>query len=163
MQYKLQRRLPQDTGFITIASFTGKSQAFQKNAYSYDDTLKNFAGIAQYRVQQVIGADTTLLIGAGAVDILNACTSADGPFVLITPNPVRNNVINLRISATQNLPALYINITDMQGRPVKQLKRSAPLGSSTQQVVLDHVPPGMYIVKIFNGNSEVFTGKIIKR
>ncbi|HEY0677036.1 MAG TPA: S8 family peptidase [Chitinophagaceae bacterium] len=163
MQYKLQRRLTQDTGFITIATINGMASVFEKNSYTYSDTLKNYSGNAQYRVQQVVSTDTTIEVGAGVVNIVNACTSAEGVFVTISPNPATHDVIQLRINTTTAIANLDIVVTDMNGHIVKKLRRSAPLGSTTQQLTLNDVAAGIYIIKFYNGKEEVYTGKIVRQ
>lgn len=160
LQYRVQRRLPTDTGFITIANIPGKTATFQKNSYTYDDAISNFSGNALYRVQQVF-ADTTLQIGAGGVNIVNACTSQKGIFVSFTPNPVRNNIIQVKVSTSEVLNGLDLSLISINGRIVKQMRISAPLGVSTIPVSLGQVQPGVYVLKAYNGKDEVYTGKIV--
>lgn len=159
MQYKLQRRLAGDTGFITIATTLSASQNFQKNAYQYVDSLKNYTGNVQYRVQQVI-ADTTIEIGAGALNIANNCTGSATTFT-IRPNPIRNGMAQLYINAAEAMPNLSIVITNMQGQVIKQVRRSASIGSTVQQLPLNFVANGVYVIRIFNGGAEVYAEKII--
>jgi serine protease AprX len=161
MQYKVQRKLPTDADFVTIFTTNGKSTGFQKTSYHYNDFLPNFTGNVQYRVQQVIGTDSTLQIGAGSVNFVNACASEKGVFVSVSPNPVSNNIIQLKISTSEALPNLSFSLTAINGRVIKQMKFSAPLGVSTQLVSLNHVQGGVYVVKVHKGNEEIYTGKIV--
>lgn len=161
MQYRLQRKLASDTGFITIANILPTQAAFQKNNYQYADVLQNYTGIAQYRLQQVIGADTTVEIGAGSLSIINACVGSTTPTFTIRPNPVRNGMAHLYISTPQPMPNMEIVISNMQGQVIKKIRRSASIGTTMQQVPLNHLAAGMYVIRIFNGGEEVYTGKII--
>ena len=160
MQYKVQRKLPTDADYATIATVVGKTANFQKNTYTYSDVLPNFTGNALYRVQQVL-SDTTLQIGAGGVNITTACTNEKGVFVSVTPNPVSNNIIQLKISTSEPLPDMSFRLIAINGRVIKQMKLSAPLGVSTRAVSLNHVEGGVYVVKVYNGKDEVYTGKIV--
>lgn len=161
MQYKLQRKLASDTGFITIANILPTQSAFQKNSYQYADVLQNYTGVVQYRLQQLIGADTTFEIGAGGISIINSCTGSAEPTFTIRPNPVRNGVVQLYISSAQPMPNMEIVISNMQGQVIRRLKRSASIGTTLHQVPMNHVAAGVYLIRIFNGGEEVYAGKIV--
>jgi serine protease AprX len=161
MQYRLQRKLASDADFITITTVTGKAASFQRNSYSYNDTLKTYTGIIQYRLQQVVGADSTLEIGAGAITINNTCTGSSIPIFTIRPNPVRNGIVQVNVSTAQSLPNLNVVIVNMMGQVVKKVRRSAATGNTTQSIPVSGLASGMYVIKIYNGNEEVFTGKLI--
>ena len=161
MQYQLQRKLVNDADFVTIATITGKTTNFQQNSYNYDDALPTYTGLVQYRVRQVNGADSTLEIGAGSVTITNVCTGPDVPAFSIRPNPVRNGAVKVYVSTGQALPNLNIVIVDMLGQVVKKVRRSATIGNTTQVIQLNGLAAGMYVVKIYNGSEEVYTGKLI--
>jgi serine protease AprX len=166
MQYRVQRKLPQDADFVTLATVTGKTAGFQRNNYTYVDSLKDYTGMAQYIVQQVVTADTTLHLGAVQVNVTSPCTTSttpDGIFISVTPNPVRNNIARIRISTSASLPNLNMVITTMSGQIIRSQRISAPQGVSVQQVSLGHVAAGVYAVKVYNGREEIFTGQIIKR
>lgn len=161
MQYRVQRKLTQDADFVTIATLNGKSAAFQQNNYTYADTVNNYAGAAQYRVLQVVGTDSALEIGATTVTIANACLGAVVPTFAIRPNPVRNGMLQLYVSSSQSLPNLNIVVVNMMGQIVKKVRKSASVGNTLQQVPLNGMASGMYVIKVFSGNEEVFTGKLI--
>ena len=99
MEYRVQHRLPQDTGFVTIATVHGNGANFAARSYGWSDNLPNISGIVQYRVQQVL-SDTILVLGSGNVTITNACTTSDKPIISISPNPVRNNILRIHISTS---------------------------------------------------------------
>lgn len=161
MQYKLQRRLASDTGFITIATLSSTVASFEKRNYQIIDSLTNYTGGVQYRLQQVIGTDTTIEIGSGSLSIANDCAGSRIPTFTIRPNPVRNGMVQLYISSAQPMADLNIVITNMRGQVVKQIRRSASIGTTMQQIPLNSAPSGMYVIKIFNGKDEVHTGKIV--
>jgi serine protease AprX len=161
MQYKLQRKLSIDTGFITLATIIVNNPAFQKNNYTYNDTLKNYSGMVQYKVMQAVGTDSSLEIGAAGVNMTNTCTGPVTPVFSIRPNPVRNGMVQLYISTGQSLPNLNIVIMNAVGQVIKKVKRSVTLGNTVQQIPMGALPSGMYVIRVFNGNEEIFTGKVI--
>jgi len=161
MQYRLQRKLSTDADFVTIATVNGKTASFQKNSYTYNDTLKTYTGAIQYRVQQVVGADSTLELTTFSTNITNTCTGSTVPTFTVRPNPVRNGMVQLYVSTAQAMPNMNIVIVNMMGQVVKKVKRSAAAGNTTQVIPLNGMAAGMYVVRIYNGNEEVFTGKLI--
>lgn len=161
MQYRLQRKLSTDADFVTIATLSGKTAAFQKNSYTYNDTLKTYTGTIQYRIQQVNGADSTLELSTFSTIITNNCSGSTVPTFAVRPNPVRNGMLQLYVSTAEALPNLNIEIVNMMGQVVKKVRRSAAIGNTTQAIPLNGMAAGMYVIRIYNGNEEVFTGKLI--
>ncbi|HYE55986.1 MAG TPA: S8 family peptidase, partial [Chitinophagaceae bacterium] len=164
MQYRVQRKLATDADFVTIATVSGKSAAFEKNSYSYNDTLQHFNGEVQYRLLQVI-PDTAVAIGAATVNLNGPCTdvTAAALTVSVAPNPVENNILYLRISTPEALPDLYVVIRDMKGRLIRNIRRSAAPGTTTQSIGLDHIAAGVYVVSVYSNNKEIYSNQIIKR
>ncbi|HYF31388.1 MAG TPA: S8 family peptidase [Chitinophagaceae bacterium] len=162
MQYRLQRRLSTDTGFITIHTVTGSGVDFQTRNYLYVDNLKDILGNVQYRVQQVVTADTTVVLGTSAVTVVDVCTSSMTPVITVSPNPVRGNILRISISSGISLPQTEIVVVNMRGQIVKRIRKALPQGISVQEVGLANLAAGMYVVKIYSGSEEIFTTKIIK-
>jgi serine protease AprX len=161
MQYKVQRKLSSDTGFITISSFAPSWALFQKSYHEYIDVVQGYTGNVQYRVQQVIGTDTTIEIGAGALNIVTNCTNPAFPIFTIRPNPVRNGMLQLHVSSAQAFPNLEIVISNMQGQVIRKVRRTIGMGTTTLQVPLNHVAAGMYAIRVFTGDQELYSDKII--
>lgn len=160
MQYLVQRTLPNETSFTTIATITSTADSFKTRSYNHSDNLAGVNGIVQYRVQQVVSADTTITLSGGMMDARNCVTNGE-PFVLITPNPVRNNV--LRISITNSNPMnASIVISNMKGQIIKKVQRSVLAGTSVERVGLHGLAAGVYVVRVFNMNDLIFTGQIVK-
>ncbi|MGB8191963.1 MAG: S8 family serine peptidase, partial [Chitinophagaceae bacterium] len=154
MEYRLQRKFTTDTGFITITTVTGKSAAFQQNNYTFSYTdLQDINDNVQFRVQQVVSADTTVVVGTMGLNIASKCSDIVRPDLLITisPNPARNNVMQLHVTSNNNaLPDLQIVITNMKGQIVKTVRRSAPAGTSTHPIAISNLAAGVYAVKVFS-------------
>ncbi|HYC29156.1 MAG TPA: S8 family serine peptidase [Chitinophagaceae bacterium] len=161
MQYKLFRRLPNDTGFIAIATVTGKSTAFQTNNYTYTDSLKNYIGQGQYLLQQVNGTDSTVELGVLAVNVTNMCNVSATPNFSIRPNPVKNGMVQIYVSTGEPIPNMSVVIVNMMGQVVKKARASAAIGNTMHSIPVSGMATGMYVIKIYNGNEDVFTGKLI--
>lgn len=162
MHYLLQRRLPNDTGFITIETITSNSADFRTRNYVETDDLLDFTGAVQYRVMQAVSADTLLQIGGASLMVTTACPSASEPAVVVTPNPTTNNVLRLTITASSEMVGADIVIIDMKGRVVKRMKRSIARGVSRHEISISGLMPGVYVVKAYYENKETFTTKFIK-
>lgn len=162
MQYLVQRILPNETNFTTIATITSAADSFKTRSYTHTDNVATANGIVQYRVQQVISADTTVTIATASVDPRNCFTPpATGLQITITPNPVRNNMLRMFVSSSEAFNAGIV-ISNMKGQIVKQAFRNIGTGASTQQLGLHNLAAGVYVVRVFKGTEAVFTGQIIK-
>ena len=161
MRYKVQRKFATDTGFITIKTVVAAGTEFNTRTYSHVDNLKDFAGAVQYRVLQDVTVDTTLLLGAGSVTITTACPSSLNPSIGIAPNPVKDDILKIVVSVGEEFNAGIV-IVNMYGQVVKKINRTIPQGVSVQQVAISNLPHGMYMVKAYAGDKEVFTGKFMK-
>lgn len=160
MQYKVQRKLSSDTGFITVSNFAPSWTNFQKSFHEYLDGVQNYTGNVQYRVQQVI-ADTTIEIGTGAVNVVNNCNGSAMPTFTVRPNPVRNGMVQLYVSSPLAFPNLEIVISNMQGQVIRKVRRTVGAGTTTLQVLLNHVAAGMYVIRVVTGDQELYADKII--
>lgn len=162
MQYRVQRKLPQDADFITIDTVKSGGVDFQRRSYVYADNLIDILGNVQYRVQQIVTADTTVTLGETSVNVVDICTLPSTPVLSVSPNPVRGNMLKITIASGVALSDMHIMVVNMSGQVVTRAKRSAGRGYSVQEVGLANLAAGMYVVKVYNGNEEIFTGKIIK-
>lgn len=161
MQYRVQRRLPSDTGFITIGTVNSTGADFRTRGYTHIDYPLDVSGNVQYRVLQVV-ADTAVQIGAELVQIHNPCPSSLSPFMSIGPNPARDNTVKLFVSTGAVIDPMDIVIIDVKGQITKKLRRVVAQGLSFQEISIADLPRGMYVVKAYSGDKELFTGKFIK-
>jgi len=161
MRYDVQRKFPSDPAFVTIATVNGKTAGFEKNSYTFSDTIKNYVGGVQYRIQQIV-TDSAINISVGNIN-LTGCAGADDRLVTINPNPVKNNVMYVTVNTPEALPNMSVVITNMHGQIMKRWKMSVPVGVSTQPVSLEHVAAGMYVITVYKNSEEIHTQKIIKK
>ena len=74
----------------------------------------------------------------------------------IFPNPTRG-AFTLDLGNTIELDATIV-ITDMLGSTVMQ--QDIPSGTSSQQILLENAPNGLYIVQVMAANGVLQTGKV---
>lgn len=163
MQYLVQRTLPNETNFTTIATINIAADSFKTRSYSQTDNLAGINGIVQYRVQQVAG-DTTVTLSTSSVDARTCIVPGGnntGLQITITPNPVRNNMLRMVVNTSEAFNAGIV-VSNMKGQVVKRLNRNFAVGTSVQQLGLHNLAAGVYVVSVYKGNDAVFTGQIIK-
>jgi serine protease AprX len=164
MQYLVQRTLPNETNFTTIATITSTADSFKTRSYNHSDNLAGVNGIVQYRVQQVVSADTTITLSNITLVDARTCLSSGGNTglqIAITPNPVRNNMLRMFVTTTEAFNAGIV-ISNMKGQVVKNLVRNLAAGTSVQQLGLHNLAAGVYVVRVFKGSEVVFTGQMVK-
>lgn len=162
IQYLVQRTLPNETNFTTIATITSTADSFKTRRYTHTDNVASANGVVQYRVQQVV-SDTTFTIATALVDPRN-CVSGGGSGVLqiaITPNPVRSSMLRMIVTTSEAFNAGIV-VSNMKGQIVKNVVRNLGAGTSVQQLGLHNLAAGVYVVRVFKGSEVVFTGQIIK-
>lgn len=77
----------------------------------------------------------------------------------IYPNPVHTK-LNLRINSPVSAP-LNIVVTDVSGKKLSESKISAVIGYNLFNVMVDHLPAGVYMVHVISDNEEI-TKKFIR-
>jgi subtilisin family serine protease len=160
MQYLVQRILPNETDFMTIAIFTSAADSFKTRSYSHTDNVASAKTLMQYRVLQVL-SDTTITIATASVDPGDCASRNTQLDIAINPNPVRSNMLRMTVTTTEPFNAGIV-VSNMKGQVVKNITRNIPLGPSIQQFGLHNLAAGVYVVRVFKGNEVVFTGQIIK-
>ncbi len=162
MNYKVQRKLATDTGFITINTINSTGTDFRTRQYSYTDHLSDITGTVQYQVLQYVTADTTLLLGATSATFVTTCSSSDNPIIAtIAPNPIKDDILRMSVSVDRVLNAEIV-IVNMSGQVVKRVRKSIAQGVSIQEISIANLQPGMYFIKGYADNKEVFSSKFVK-
>jgi len=73
---------------------------------------------------------------------------------LLTPNPTGGEIMLL----SGGLSELFV-LYDLQGREV--MRRALTPGQQQQGIMLDQVPPGMYVYRLQRGGESFFSGKLV--
>ena len=95
------------------------------------------------------------LNGNGQCDtpvVINEQQAAVSP--LLTPNPTGGEIMLL----SGGLSELFV-LYDLQGREV--MRRALTPGQQQQGIMLDQVPPGMYVYRLQRGGESFFSGKLV--
>jgi serine protease AprX len=162
MQYLVQRILPNETNFTTVATITSTADSFKTRSYNHSENVAAINGIIQYRVQQVVAADTTITLATALIDSRTCVTGGGGGLqIAITPNPVRNNMLRMVVTTSEAFNAGIV-ISNMKGQVVKNVLRNLGTGTSIQQLGLHGLAAGVYVVRVFKGSDVVYTAQIIK-
>lgn len=154
MKYEIERKGPGETGFSKVAEYAGTGTTFSKHDYQYIDSAGLSAGIATYRVKQVIdtSASNTIsdYIGTATTERSILCKLAEQ--VQITPNPAKNQFI-LHLAYPQPIQNLTIRIVSMQGSVVNLIKKGKIDGTAKLNIYTPHLSRGQYYVSIYDGNT----------
>ena len=162
MQYIIERKLPSETAYRTIAqpSATGGTQLTNKT-YSYIDRLQGVAaGQIQYRVSQVI--DTNLatrqivLLDSSISSLTTPCANTDdiASILWIYPNPLTgSSKEKFIINITEPKQNLVITCHDVTGRLIGQYPFSKPAGIYTNgELPFKPTSSGVYILTLWSDN-----------
>lgn len=160
MESFLQRS---DRALITFGShsnYSGFKMPKGDNIYAmkYDDLRKDI----QKNFSKVHSASTDKAPSAkraSTKDIKHKIDNVKDNKIIIYPNPVNGNVLNLDISLKQN-DILHLSLIDISGKVVFQQKKYALKGGQTMQ--LDNLPKltGVYILRIRSKNMNL-TKKVL--
>jgi len=165
MKYVIERMTSAQNSFIKIAEQKGTGNTFSTRSYQFLDDLQNVpTGTITYRILQVIDTSATGL-NADYIDtastILNfSCAGTES--VVVIPNPVINT-LTLKVSTSENVPNLIINIYNTAGQLIASLKKDQPQGTIFYPIALPlKLPPGKYYAKLYNGTKVFATKEFIK-
>jgi serine protease AprX len=162
MKYELERKVGNDTGFIKIATITGKTDSFSLNNYSYKDIV--IAGsqneLVTYRLKQYTTSDTSVILYTNTFSLTDACTLGDR--LIVSPNPFRNN-INIILGTTKEISRLSISLTDMTGRILYKYEGSKSAGNFNLNIPSVSLPPGIYLLTVRDSKKILFTKKVVKQ
>jgi len=82
--------------------------------------------------------------------------------LMVYPNPVTDNMLNLSISGIANHEAINISLFDFSGKLIKNVKLQSDFDSENNVALnLENVNSGMYMLQVQSGTS-IFRSKIIK-
>ncbi len=166
MQYEIERMLPGDNSFSTIAKVNGTGSTFSNHTYLYEDGLNDAVppGTLTYRIRQVI--DTS---SAGRfADYIDTVTIAwdktclpTTEMVVLQPNPARTN-LGVKVTSITAIDNLRIRIFNGKGQLVADMKKNKGIGTTIFNVSVQQLASGKYYVSVYDSNRLMATKELIK-
>ncbi|WP_314508695.1 S8 family serine peptidase [Xanthocytophaga agilis] len=103
------------------------------------------------------------LLGYGVPDftivseLIRKETDPNAPIGYLSPNPVTSNEVMLRVNITHLDKPINIEFFDVQGRRIYTHTIANPVSENSVRISPDIFRMGLYIVKIYNSDSQVVT------
>lgn len=156
MNLIIQRKLPSDTGFISINTQTSPGN-FNSRNFSFTDDLSSVqAGInVLYRLKMNIGTDTSFYFDTAAVNNTTACGIVTKKIV-ISPNPVQNDLTVL--VATNELTRVSVLVNSAEGQLVYK-KTMQVNGAVNFSIPMRSLSKGIYFVTVYYDDKK----QVVKR
>lgn len=157
--YILERQLPSQTDFSTIATWKGSTPGFQANAYTYRDTLSGVSGDVYYRVRLNVRSDTSIIV-LNKTFAASPCTTPDA--VIVSPNPFKDN-IGITLNSADAIAKLSIRLVNTRGQVVYRYDGSKPAGTGTYSISTGTLSAGMYVLQLANDGKVFYKKKMLCR
>jgi serine protease AprX len=160
--YTVQKKIPGESGFSTIAQIASSSVSFKANSYVFNDTMRVAGnGNVQYRIIQTNrSADTTFEI-ANLQQSINSVCFPDNTLMAL-PSPF-DQQLSIIVNLPEAIGNMGIKITDMMGRIVYTKKADKPAGFYSTQVYTGSWSAGIYEITVYNNNKRLYDRKVLKK
>jgi serine protease AprX len=163
MNFTIERKLPTDTGYVSINTQSSDS-SFILNNFSYTDDLSSLpaATNVNYRIKMNIGSDTSFYLDSSNVYNDGSCSPVLNltEKIVIAPNPVADN---LSVTVVRNSSiAISIVIYSENGQKVYSANSRQSPGSQTYSIPMSQMSNGVYYASVYINNEKVITKKIIR-
>jgi serine protease AprX len=163
VQYKLERKLTGETAFTSIKSWNASSGAFALKNYNVKDTIVHpTTGLASYRIQHVMGTDTSFYYDEFTVNYNSVC--------VVTP-VIPVNVFKIKIAPNPIKNSLLIDLGSLITNKL-MVKVIAPNGSIIYKNIYNNVTnlsinaanwaTGFYTVELWNYGKLEYSKKVLK-
>ncbi len=161
MSIFIQRKLPADADYVTIAT-KNITSSFMANNFAYVDDLSSIAinSSIKYRFKMSITADTTFYLDSATVNYIQPCTGIITDSIIVTPNPVTDN-LSVIIKRTTPVQAA-IEVYAENGQKLYSLVNQTVTGSTTFLVPMKKLSHGVYFVSVFIDNKKIITKRVIR-
>ncbi|WP_207515484.1 S8 family peptidase [Longitalea luteola] len=159
--YTIQRKLPGETGFMTIGQTASTSLSFKANSYTYRDTIKAAGGPIQYRVLQAMRSVDTVLEIANLQQPIHSVCFPDNTLMAL-PSPF-DQQLTVVVNTPEVINNMGLQITDMRGRIVYAKKTAKPAGYFSTTVMVPGWSPGIYEVVLYNNSKRIYSRKVLKK
>lgn len=162
MSLELERKLPAETTYKTIALVKNTNSSFIQSNFSYADDLSSIAASMsiQYRIKMTIAADTSFYLDSAIINYIPNCNTGNvTEKISIHPNPVTENLF---VTIERNTPAnTAIEMYTTTGQKVYSLYNQPVNGEQTFTIPVKQLSPGVYVVAVFINDKKVTTKKVI--
>jgi hypothetical protein len=159
--YTIQRKLPGETGFVTIGQLASASLSFKANSYTYKDTIKAAGGPIQYRIVQAMRSADTVFEIANLQQPINSVCFPDNTLMAL-PSPF-DQQLQVAVNMPEAIDNMGIQINDMRGHIMYARKMAKPAGYFSTTVMAPGWSPGIYEVILFNNGKRIYSRKVLKR
>jgi hypothetical protein len=167
MKYEIERMLPGQSSFIKIAEQNGTGSVFAtRMPYQYQEVLSGVsAGTITYRIRQIIDTSDTGFtadyIDTVSVNLQSPCIDANQTEVTVRLNPVKDNILNLRITTPSPSSSIVIRIFNSSGQLISSLNRTKLAGSLFEDIPLLKLSKGGYYVSVYDHGKLIGTKKFV--
>lgn len=146
-KYYIIERSTDKINFTPVETILAKNNGIINNSYNLTDiklsTLRS-SGVIYYRIKQVDADGKTIYS-----EIKTVRLSGKNFGVRVSPNPAKTHTI-ATIDLEEASP-IIINVTDIAGKRIKQIKMGGVKGENVKKVDLTGLATGSYMLKVFSG------------
>lgn len=170
MRYQVERKLPNESSYTVVQTVAATGNVVALRNYSVNDVISNSpAGTVSYRIRQVI--DTSIagydayMIDSATV-ILSVATSINDrnridKTIQLYPNPVTSS---LSIKLNEQTAGNYLfQVYNQQGQLLITQSFNKPSGTITQNIPVNFLPEGNYILSVSKEGKPVATKEFTKQ
>lgn len=170
MRYQVERKLPNESNYTVVQTVAATGNVVALRNYSVNDVISNSpAGTVSYRIRQVIdtsvaGYDAYLIDSATV--ILSVATSTidrnrTDKTIQLYPNPVTSS---LSIKLNEQTAGNYLfQVFNQQGQLLITQSFNKPSGTITQNIPVNLLPKGNYILSVSKDGKPVATKEFTKQ
>ena len=160
MSIVLERKTAAETNYSSITTLQNPG-AYGKHDFNYEDDLAAIAaGTIKYRVKMIIATDTSYYLDSMTVNHIGGCNTAAENNIIISPNPVSDN-LNINISRV-TAAKINILIQNTLGQKVYSDQFQQASGSQLKKISMKHMSKGAYFVTVYIDNKKAVTKKILR-
>ena len=161
MSFVVERKLPEDTGFIVINQQSSNT-GFVTNNFTYSDSVASLpANIKiQYRIKMSIATDTSFYLDSATLNSTTACSTIPIESIKFGPNPVTEN---LMVYVTRdNAVTVGIKVYTETGQEVYNTTGQQNPGMGIYTIPMEKMSSGIYYAAVFVNGEKAVTEKIIR-
>ncbi|RYG03923.1 MAG: T9SS type A sorting domain-containing protein [Chitinophagaceae bacterium] len=162
VQYKLEKQSPGATSFATIATIngTGSYNDAGSKSHSYVDAMTGAPmGTFNYRLQVIMGIDTTFYSRTSSFVNNNACITKEGYY--FSPSPFKSDIIAI-VNTNEGSSNMAIVLYDITGRAVYKYQSAKPNGYFSHRIPASNLKAGVYVAAIMINNRVVHRQKLVR-
>jgi hypothetical protein len=162
MGYMIQRKLPSESGFTSLDTLYSNQSKWDFHSYSFTDfPIRKEAG---YRIIQLLDTSQAnpllFTLDSTTLRVPEICNRNE---ITLYPNPAKD-FFRIEMASAPAIEDLQLGIFSQTGQHIKTISLKKPEGYfSTPEISTAGMPKGIYIIKIFNGKTALYTQKLMLR